>query len=308
VASDSSVKVPAIRGTLKKKAEISRFQRMHISIPSTHVVGQVEWPNSQFNPEKNFFVSQQDPFDTIDALLDDIAKNLRPDHEIGVFVHGFNTTYPEAVYRHAQITHDFKLSGPQITFVWPSKGEPLSYLSDRDSVLVARNALQYFLERLCARFPQQVTLVSHSMGAMLTMEALAQSTLSGTTISKHLGGLVLISPDIGMRVFQSQVRTIKTLPEHTTIFVSQADILLRLSQRLAGQYRLGEGKDIEKLNDLNVTVIDVSDIKDGDAGGHATAFSSPIAISMLMSLAENGDIFTQSATTGLELIPLATLR
>lgn len=308
VASDASVKVPAARGTTAGIEPLSLFERFNISIPANHVVGQVEWPGRQFDPQNDFFVSGQDSLGNMDRLMDDVARNVAPDQEIGVFIHGYNTTYPEAVYRHAQIAHDFKLSGPQITFVWPSEGTPLTYLADRDSVLVAREALHLFLDRLCKRFPNRVTLAAHSMGAFLAMETLQQSAIKGNPIADRLAGLVLISPDIGMRVFESQVKSVTVLPDQTMIFVSQKDRLLRLSQRLAGgKLRLGEGRDIEVLKSLNIVVIDLSEIQDGDPTGHTTALSSPIAISMLRALITNEDALTEQAGSGSLFLPISTV-
>lgn len=125
-------------------ASISPFARIEISIPDSHLPGRVEWPDADPDPHEDFLVSDLKKMTTSDAFLEAIDRQLLPDQEIGVFIHGYNTTYPEAIYRHAQIAHDFGLVGPQITFVWPSEGKPLDYLGDRDNVLVARDALLSF--------------------------------------------------------------------------------------------------------------------------------------------------------------------
>ena len=58
-----------------------------------------------------------------------------------LFVHGYNNNFSEAIYRHAQIAWDYEMRGPQIHFAWPSAADPLEYTYDRDSVLIARDAL-----------------------------------------------------------------------------------------------------------------------------------------------------------------------
>ncbi|SHF44410.1 Esterase/lipase superfamily enzyme [Litoreibacter ascidiaceicola] len=283
---------PAFRD---KIASISPFAHIEVSIPEHHALGQVEWPDTDPDPLRDFLVSDLENLTTEEVFLGAIAKDLSPDQEIGVFIHGFNTTYPEAIYRHAQIAHDFDLVGPQITFVWPSEGKPLGYLGDRDNVLVARDALLRFLERLTARFPNRVAVAAHSMGALLLMETLKQASVARRPLADRLAGLVLISPDIGMEVFISQVENIPSLPDQTLVIVSQKDRLLRLSQRLAGgKVRLGEGNDIDALQRLAIVVVDLSNATGGDPRNHLTAVTSPTAISYLRALIKDETVLTEA--------------
>lgn len=254
-----------------------------------------------------FFAYKQERFGDTDAFIDYIARNLKPDQEIGVFIHGFNTTYPEAIYRHAQIAHDFDLVGPQITFVWPSEGKPLGYLADRDSIYIARDSLNRFLTRLCRRFQKKVALAAHSMGALLAMKTLRQSVIGGNPLADRLASLVLISPDIGIEVFISQASLIQSLPEQVIIIVSQEDRLLRWSQRLAGgKPRLGEGKDVEHLENMKIVVVDLSEANDGDPGGHLTAMSSPTAISFLRALLDNETMLSEQSGSRFLLLQISS--
>lgn len=289
-------------------ASISAFARYKVAIPGSHSVGRLEWPTRGGDPNKDFAIAEQTNLDFEDRLFAEIAASLGRSDEIGVFVHGYNTTYSEAIYRHAQIAFDYGLTSPQTTYVWPSDGSPLGYISDRDRVLISRNGLLGFLDRLSRRFPGRVLVAAHSMGALLTMEVMRQAALTGTGLADRLGGMVLISPDIGMDVFLSQVNSPGTLPADTMIVVLQSDRLLCLSKRLAGgRVRLGEGSDIEQLEGLDIIVIDLSDAPGGDPRNHLTAMTSPTAISFLRAIMEDDTALTDEAGSGLALLKMTSL-
>lgn len=308
VAVETDTQVPVDAAFLDRFGAPSAQARYDVSIPRSHQVGRLEWPGPGTAPEDSLFIADQENLDSDQALFDDIARQLGPGEEIGVFIHGYNTTYPEALYRHAQIAFDYGMTGPQVTLVWPSKGQPLGYLADRDRVMIARDGTLRFLDRLAARFPGQVVVTAHSMGALLTMEVLRQAALTGSPLSDRLAGLVLVSPDVGIDVFLAQTRHPDTLPAQATVIVSQSDRLLGLSERLAGgQPRLGEGNDIDRLESLDIVVIDISDAPGGDLRKHSTAMTSPTAISFLRALTEDETVLSEEAGSGLLLLQFGSL-
>jgi len=87
-----------------------------------------------------------------------------------IWVHGFNNTSAEAVYRQAQMAIDTGLRGPQLAFVWPSAATASGYLFDRDSALQARSSLEALFVRLGRIWSGQVTVIAHSLGWLLAME------------------------------------------------------------------------------------------------------------------------------------------
>ncbi|MGC8201441.1 alpha/beta hydrolase [Aliiroseovarius sp. PTFE2010] len=286
---------------------ISSFARYEVAIPPSHRVGQVEWPTVKGDPGTSFGIADLVNLEAEERMFEEIAARLGPEDEIGVFVHGYNNSYSEALYRHAQIAFDYGLASPQITYVWPSDGKPLGYVADRDNVLISRDGLLRFLDRLSTRFPNRVLVAAHSMGALLVMEVMRQAALTGNTLAQRLAGMVLISPDIGMDVFLSQIAPRGTLPSETIIVVSQKDRLLHLSQRLAGgQARLGEGSDIEKLESLDIVVIDLSDAPGGDPRNHLTAMTSPTAISFLQALIDDDTVLSDERRSGLLLLQVTS--
>ena len=65
--------------------------------------------------------------------------------------------------------------GDTVLFSWPSRNKLLDYISDRESALWSRDALETALDSLGAN-PNvgRVHIVAHSMGSMLTVEGLRQ--------------------------------------------------------------------------------------------------------------------------------------
>lgn len=268
-----------------QKVTLSRFVRYDISIPQKREVGQIAWPGDRVDPEQDFYVANLEELPDIDQMLDQIAARLQPGQDITLFVHGYNSNYAEAVYRHAQIAHDFDNTGPQITIVWPSEASTTGYLTDRDTALIARDHLETLLPRLTRRFPGRVVLAAHSMGAFLTMETLRQMSISGNDITQDLGALVLISPDIRIDVFQSQVARMAQLPAVTVLILSQRDRALQLSSRLAGgKPRLGSAADIAVLSGMDLLVVDLSDLPDSGLGNHLALTTSPAAIAFIRGI------------------------
>ncbi len=72
-----------------------------------------------------------------------------------VFIHGFNNTYEDAVFRFAQIVHDFGAEVAPIMFTWPSRARLLDYVYDKESTNYSRTALENTFRYL----PSQGTLM-----------------------------------------------------------------------------------------------------------------------------------------------------
>lgn len=263
-----------------------RYVRMDVSIPPGHKSGQIEWPAPEPpDPARHFVVSGEQmfagPSDFLNGLQNDAPRGSQ---EIVLFVHGYNVNNAEAVYRLAQIAHDFEAKVPVVAYSWPSAGSPRGYAYDRDSVIFSRDGLETLLTELTSQ--NRVLIVAHSMGSQLVMETLRQMAISGKgSVISRLSGVALISPDIDEDVFLQQAKRIKPFPQPFMLLVSAHDKILDLAAFLTGKpTRLGSISDPGRLADLPVEIIDLSDIEGGDPSGHNTAFTAPAAIALLRSL------------------------
>ena len=118
-------------------------------------------------------------------------------------------------------------------FTWPTKAQVFGYVSDKDSAMASRDALQDTLTEISATpGVGKIHILAHSMGGWLAMEALRQAALSGhRDLDGHLGEVMLASPDIDMEVFDSQMARIR--PANVTVFATANDRALSLSSALA---------------------------------------------------------------------------
>ncbi|SMX36690.1 alpha/beta hydrolase [Maliponia aquimaris] len=265
---------------------VLRYGHMDISIPPVHEIGRIEWPEDQTpDPARHFVARSGERYANQQAFLRALPRNNgRPD--VVLFVHGFNINNAEAIYRLAQIAHDFETDDPVISFSWPSAGDPRGYVYDRDSVIFTRDDLETLLKGLSAA-NRRTLIVAHSMGSQLVMETLRQMAISGSGAAlADLSGVALISPDIDEDVFLRQASRIKPFPQPFLIIVSTRDRALSLSAFLTGTpTRLGSIQNPARLANLPIDIIDLSSIEGGDRTGHSTAFTSPVAIRLLRDLA-----------------------
>ena len=257
------------------------YAQVDVSVPPERKLGTIMYPHRDRapDPRKDFLTTAETIYTGPAAFRADLARALRAEpsgrREAVVYVHGFNNTFAEGVYRIAQISHDLDVPGVAVHYAWPSAANPVNYAYDRDSVLFARDGLEQLLTQVVASGADHILLVGHSMGAMLVMETLREMRLDGNaTVTRHLGGVVLISPDLDVDVFRTEALRIGTLPQPFIIITSQKDRALALSARLTGQrQRLGNLADVTKVADLKVTLVDVGAFSEGV--GHFTAATSP---------------------------------
>lgn len=278
-----------------------------VAIPPGHRPGRIERPrrNRPADPAVHFTLAGQEVQDRDGfrrGLARALADEARPQREVTIFVHGFNTNFVEGLYRVAQLGHDLQLPGVLAHFSWPSLGAPLAYAHDRDSALYARDGLQTMLLDAAAAGAPRVVLIAHSMGSYLLMETLRQMALDGSLGRVPLGGVILISPDLDVDVFRTQVRRIGRLPQPFLVVVSRRDRVLQLSARLTGQPdRLGNLTDPARVADLGVTLLDVSAFGAGD--GHFTVADSPALIRLLGQIGAVDAALARDVSGELPLVP-----
>lgn len=273
-----------------RRADQASFLRYDVSVPPDRDLGQVNWPGParKTDPRRDFLTVAARRFDQPGDFRADLARAVagadRPDAV--VYVHGFNNTLAEGVYRVAQLDRDLEVPGVAVHYAWPSRASPFGYVYDRDSALFARDGLEDLLDQVAASGARKIVVIAHSMGAALTMETLRQLAISGDrTILPRLAGVVLISPDLDVDVFRAQARRIGALPQPFIIFGSRRDRILGLSATLSGEEaRLGNLTDLSRISDLKVTYLDTAAYNEG--AGHFNVASSPALIRLLDGIGE----------------------
>lgn len=258
-----------------------------ISIPPTHKLGNIERGTGMINSARYFAplgVSFEPDVRSLSRAIK--AEQTNAQEPLLLFVHGYNNTLEDAVFRLAQIQHDFELNNSALLFSWPSAGDPRGYVYDRDSVLFARSDFARLLEDLQRAGQRRILILAHSMGSQLVMEALRQLKLEGKTAPlRAIDGVVMMSPDIDPDVFRKQAQEIGKLPQPFVIMTTQNDRVLNLAGLLTGRKdRLGRIQSAEEVAGLDVTVFDFSRFQNGENFGHMVPVSSPEAIAFLRKL------------------------
>ncbi len=263
------------------------FARYDISIPPERTPGTIEWPKKgrPINPLTQFLTTAEVQFRTPEAFRDSLARDLRRKpvgkRSATIFVHGFNNTFAEGLYRVAQMANDLNVPDQVIHYSWPSAGEALGYVYDRDSALVSRDGFEKLLDEVIAAGADDILLACHSMGCQLMMESMRQIDIRNPgRLRREVASVVMLSPDIDVEVFHSQAMAITKLPEPFFIFSSEKDKALRLSSFITGQPdRLGNIRDLTPVSDLKVTVLDTTQFSTGS--GHLNVGESPALIAMM---------------------------
>ena len=269
----------------KQRSDGLKYFRADISVPPTHETGQIEWPDKTPDAATDFVVADTRVLSGQRGLVRDLRQS-GGGRETLVFVHGYNNTLSDSMYRLAQIRADFDLDMPTVLFSWPSAGDPRGYIYDRDSVLYSRDDFLKVLDALTTTPGDRVVLLAHSMGSQLVMEGLRQAAIGGDReILDRISGVVLMSPDIDPQLFRQQADKIGHLPQPFLIFTARQDRALSIAGWLTGRKeRLGLIDGPEKVRGLDVQVVDFTALADGEGFNHFIPVTAPAAVSMLRGM------------------------
>ena len=266
-----------------------------VSVPPGHQIGRIEWPRRQTaDPEREFATVSIHPVDA-DAVRDWFEHHSANGH-IVIYVHGFNVPFDGAVYRMAQLVADAEPEAAPVLFTWPSLGSTFAYVYDRESAAYSRDALEQVLH-IAVASPRvtQVTILAHSMGTWLTMETLRQYAIREGRIDPKITNVILASPDLDADVFRTQFEALGAERPNFTLLIARDDRALLLSRLLAaGVTRVGSA-DITRepyrsalARVEGVTVVDMSNLREGDRSRHMLYAQSPEAVRLLSSIFMSG--------------------
>jgi esterase/lipase superfamily enzyme len=274
-----------------------------VSIPSDkhRTAGTVQWPKKlPPNPETDFSVVRVQELPSVSEARGWLGRHHKSGHAM-VFIHGFNNTYEDAVFRYAQIIHDSGADVTPVLFTWPSRASLFDYNYDKESTNFSRTALEQTLRGL-ARDPdiKDVTILAHSMGTWLAMESLRQMAIRDGAISPKIHNVVLASPDIDVDVFAKQWSELGGKRPRFTIFVSQDDKALALSRYISGDVqRLGAVNPASEpyksqLEGAGITVVDLTSIKTEDRLNHGKFAENPEIVQLIGKRLVTGQTLTDS--------------
>jgi esterase/lipase superfamily enzyme len=197
------------------------------------------------NPEKHFMLRRVVEHADKEAFHKSLTAEIEKSgtQSALLFLHGYNVSFEDALFRTAQLTVDLKFPGAAIAFSWPSYADPVKYTFDEQNAEVSIPALRELLQDVTSRSgATRIHVIAHSMGnrvlagALRTMDREAQERNK-----KVIREIVLAAPDIDRRVFESQVLPhVAQNTQHCTLYASSRDRALLISRYFHNYQRLGE--------------------------------------------------------------------
>ncbi len=194
------------------------------------------------------------------ARVDELLGEATSGQDVLIYVHGFNQTFEMAALDAARLSDGIIFRGETMVFSWPSKAKLFDYAYDRESAMWSRDALEQVLNGLMASpISGRIHIVAHSIGTMLTMEALRQVyARDGEMVADRIGAVVFASPDIDMDGFSSSVERIGPLASKITVIAATNDRALAVSRWIAGGITRVGAAEKAQLEKLGLRVIDAS--------------------------------------------------
>jgi esterase/lipase superfamily enzyme len=206
-----------------------------------------------------------------------------------MFVHGFNTTFEEALISGARLKRGLAQRGLDVNlvvFTWPSEGEALpfvSYFRDREDAKASGPALgRAFVrvkEYIDALSPadlcqQRIHVVAHSMGNYLLRHALQYVIGRGTNnLSRLCDQIIMAAPDEDEDGFEHdhKLALLPRIARGVTVYFSRLDRALLASDITKNQPdRLGsDGPRLIDLIPKRINLVDAAAFSDAGDGAWA---------------------------------------
>jgi esterase/lipase superfamily enzyme len=217
-----------------------------IRIPEDHKIGRIELPtpswrlwsiSEQTSDERRQFTVRKVTRLTPEQWGDVVRAKAH--NRALIFVHGYNNSFQDALFRNAQIVWDMQYPGLSVLFSWASKGQAADYFYDRESAYIARNAFIRVLKMLKEDYGiDRVDVLAHSMGNVVVLDALAHHAQTGNPAK--IGELIMAAPDVDRDGFIGLMPGIGTIAAGLTLYASSADRALAASRIPTGVPRAGD--------------------------------------------------------------------
>ena len=197
----------------------------------------------------------------------DPVQGVVGDHPL-FYVHGYNVGFEKGCSRAALFQENLQLGSRFLLFSWPSDDAVLNYTHDEADIYWSVAYIEQSLQRMVESFGVgNIDVVGHSLGTRGIYLALVRMSDQHSGESPLLNQLVLIAADIDAGIFRQYLALIRPLVRNLTIYVSDNDNALALSEEVHGYPRLGRtGPHLQGLD--GVEIIDVSATGRRRASGH----------------------------------------
>lgn len=277
------------------RARKLQLGRALVTVPKAHEVPQIERPwaitipyfkvkiyEQKEDPKKHFTMQELKALseaELVALVKERLAASARFKDHAFVFVHGYNTTFDNAVYRAAQIAYDIKFDGAPFVYSWPSGGGIASYTYDRESASQAEPYLGDFLKLVTEKTgARHVSLIAHSMGNQLLLRVL-QDMQRRKPEDVKISQIILAAPDVDRDAFENIAGSLKGLATGVTLYAAANDRALDVSRRFHGGIpRAGDVPGGMPLVVPGIDTIDATAVSMDSLGLHHSGYAESNAL------------------------------
>jgi esterase/lipase superfamily enzyme len=229
--------------------------------------------------------------------------------DILIYVHGYKVVFANPILVTTELWHFLGYDGVAIAFAWPSTPSTWAYMSDLETAALSAHSLRILIDYLAEETQvERINIIGYSAGTRVVIDALDQLSLMSAAVADAglqedlpIGQVILVGSDYDRHLFAAAlVNGLLNLPERLTIYLSETDRALGISQWVFGRNRLGQMWQERPLKpqvdeylrkSKSLVLIDVTGAEAARAGnGHAYFRNSPwvssdIFVSLLYGLA-----------------------
>jgi esterase/lipase superfamily enzyme len=230
-----------------ERADSLTFGAVRVNVPKDHKIGHLELRSEvrlfgvtlyreDVDPNRQFFIRWTEALHQ-DKFAEIVQSD--PSHTAIVFVHGFNTTFSQAVLRFAQIVWDMQFRGTSVLYSWPARGGILRYPYDRESAMKSRPRFIELLQILQGQGAiKTMHILAHSMDNMVVLDALNQAAQQFS--KTPLAELIFAAPDVSADIFGDWIVAVRPIARGLTLYASSQDKALLTSRKYNASPRAGD--------------------------------------------------------------------
>lgn len=202
-----------------------------------------------------------------------------------LFIHGYSNELERACRMAAEMQRVLDGESVVLLLSWPSSGRPLEYARDQAAVEWSVPWIAETIDRVSRLVGLERThLVAHSLGTRGLIFALEWL---GAPPGQVASELVFLAPDFDAQAFTAHVPRLSPLVRAITVYASENDAPLRVSQQLHGLPRLGQGGELRTLVG-GVETVDVTPAMRYQVLGHEYFYRHPLVLADLKRLLVTG--------------------
>jgi pimeloyl-ACP methyl ester carboxylesterase len=213
------------------------------------------------------------------------AQSAAGSGRVLIYVHGYNTTFQEALVRAARLKRDLDFAGPVIAFSWPSAAKSTAFLTD----IANAHFGEAHLRKLLTLLPPQggnVAIIAHSLGNQVVSTMLAGSDPKSEKPSGlgQISEVIMAAPAVDsdyLRMSVGKAMTGHFPATRFTVYASRHDKAMAAVRSFSGSSNAGDGNDLFFLPP--VQTIDTSAIKNGLIG-HSYFVDSPAVLADIKAI------------------------